>query len=139
MDVNLITGRRTLTMDGAPVEGRRGRYELATSTGESVPARLRGSFLDLYPTLEVNDQYYRTGPKTPAIVNVLRVLPLVLIAVGGLIGAVFAVIGLVANHSLARAERSNGAKLAAMAGVVAACTAGWLVLAAVVAGSVSTS
>lgn len=137
VDVNLLTGRRTLSVEGVPIEGRRGRYELATATGESVPARLRTKFLDLYPTLEVNGQSYRTGPQAPVIVNVLRLLPLLLVVFGGLLGAVFAVVGLVANHSLARAEMSNSAKVALMGGVVVACVAGWLVVAAVFAAVTS--
>lgn len=110
LNVNAFTGKHSVTVDGHPVMGtRRGNYTLPTADGRTVPATLRSSLLDPYPTIEIAGVKHRTGPSVPVAVRVLALLPLVLL-LGGLIGGAIGGLGAAINLGVARGSQSTAVK-----------------------------
>lgn len=125
---NWFTGRNTVTVGGRdiPTSGR-GRFALPTTSGQSAEARVRAQMLDPYATVEVGGQKYRTGPAVPVGVRILGLLPLLIVFWGGLIGALFGVLGMVANFWIIREVRSTALKVLALFAVLVVTVVIWLI------------
>lgn len=67
----------------------------------------------------------------------LSLLPLALVAVGGLIGGLFGAVGMVINLALARRRWGIGLKVAAMLGVVVAAYVAYFVVAGTIQALIS--
>jgi hypothetical protein len=131
---NWFTGRSTVTVGGrdVPTSGR-GRFALPTTNGQTAEARVRATMLDPYATVEVGGQKYRTGPAVPVGLRILGLLPIFLVAVGGLIGGLIGALGVVANLWIIREVKSTGVRVLALLGVLAATVVVWLIVGTAVA------
>jgi hypothetical protein len=120
----------TVTVGGrdVPASGR-GRFALPTRSGQTTEARVRAQMLDPYATVEVGGQKYRTGPVVPIWLRILGLLPILLIAKGGLIGGLIAALGIVANFWIIREVQSTALKVLALFGVLPVAVIVWLVVA----------
>jgi hypothetical protein len=139
VNVNWFSGRQSVTVGGRPVEGsRRSGFQLPAAGGGTVPAMLRGGFLDPYPSLEIAGARHRTGPAVPVWLQVLALVPFALIAVGAAVGAVFGVLGVGANFAVLRSSASTAVKVLLMLGVLLATTLVWLVVATAIRSAIGT-
>jgi hypothetical protein len=138
VNVNWFSGKHSITVGGQPVDGsRRAGFHLPAAGGGTVPARLRTGLFDPYPSLEVAGVKHRTGPSTPVALQVLAVVPLLLIAVGAALGAVFGVLGVSANFAVLRTSASTVVKVLLMLGVLVATTLVWLVVATAIRSAIA--
>ena len=116
--MNSFTGKHSITVGGRPASGtRRGMYTLPTADGRMVEARLRGSLLDPYPSIEIAGVKHRTGPVVPLALRVVGLLPAVLL-VGGLIGGLIGGGGIVVNLAILRSSLHGAVKAVLMLGVL---------------------
>ncbi|RZU72178.1 hypothetical protein EV384_0523 [Micromonospora kangleipakensis] len=113
VEVNTFGNPRVL-VGGIPGTGRRDVFDLPAVGGGTVRAKLKTKLLDAYPVIEIDGVNHRTGPETPVVLRILIMIPFLLAIKGGLIGGAFGVVGFVGNHSIARNDRSTGAKAARM-------------------------
>jgi hypothetical protein len=63
---------------------------------------------------------------------VLAVLPLTLVAIGGLVGAVTGIVGLMVNLAIARSRLSTAIRVLAMIGILVVCYGIVLVIATII-------
>jgi hypothetical protein len=126
---NDLTGRHGVTVGSTEVIGsRRGHYNLPTTDGGSVAARIRTGLLDPYPTITIAGVKYRTGPANPFALQLLMVLPIALIALGAASGAVIACPALLVNRIITRADMPTSLKALLMLVVTAVAVMLWAVL-----------
>ena len=133
-------GRPAVTVGGlpAPRTGKR-QYALPAAAGGAVDATVRSAFADPYPTLEVNGVHHRTGPTIPVVLRVLAPLPILLVAVGGLLGGLIGALGFGANLAVARTRTPSFVKVLIMIGVGVVAYLVWLAAAVAVRGAVGSS
>jgi hypothetical protein len=140
LEAGLFSFRYTITVGGQPatrVGGR--RYALPAAGGGTVEAAVRGSFLDPYPTLEVNGVKHRTGPSVPIALRALALVPILLVGIGGGLGAVIGILGIAGNMAIARTRMSSLVKALLMVWVLVVAFAVWYVVASVVLGALRNS
>jgi hypothetical protein len=122
-------GRSYLTVDGskAPSAGKRA-FTLQGTDGLPVVATLgRTTMFASVPPVEVNGETYAAVEPPPVFVRVIALLPMFLGPFGGLVGALVAVIAIVANLRIAGSSLSTGAKSGVMLAVAAAAYVIWFV------------
>jgi hypothetical protein len=137
---NAFLGRTAVTVDGvpAPKTGKR-LYALPARAGGVVEAYVPRTFVDPYPTLEIDGVPHRTGPTVPVVLRVLTGLPIVLVAVGGALGGLLAALGIVANLAVARTRLPPVVKALVMVGVGVVAYVVWYAIAMAVRGAASSS
>ncbi|GAB1823732.1 hypothetical protein [Herbidospora sp. RD11066] len=110
--------RPVVTVGGVVAPRTGGRlYALPTVTGEPVQALVRSGFGYPFPTVEVNGVQHRTGPKIPIVLQAISLLPIVLLAIGGLLGGLVGGTAVLINQSVLRRPMSSVAKAAVMIGI----------------------
>ncbi|SCF12142.1 hypothetical protein GA0074696_2856 [Micromonospora purpureochromogenes] len=130
---NDLTGRHGVTVGSTEVIGsRRGHYNLPTTDGGSVAARIRTGVFDPYPTITIADEKYRTGPAIPFTLQLLMVLPFGLIALGSLIGGAIACPALLVNRVIVRTDMPTALKALLMLAVTAVAVMLWAVVVRVI-------
>lgn len=131
-------GRSYLTVDGskAPNAGKRA-FTLQGTDGRPVVATLgRTAMFAPAPPVEVNGETYVAVEPPPVLVRVIGMLPIILVAFGGLLGALVAVFAIIVNFRIAGSGLSTGAKGGIMIAVAAAAYLIWLVSAGIFAAAV---
>lgn len=137
VDSSFWTGKQVVTVDGVPMpSGGRKRFTLPTADGSTVEARVSGSVVNPFPTVEIAGVKHPTGPALPVLLKVLIVLPLVLV-IGGLLGGLIGALGMLANSRIAVWNNSAPVKAFAMIGVLLAAAIVWLNVAAAILGTSS--
>jgi hypothetical protein len=123
-------GRADVTVGGVPApRTRKSEFALPGRGGRTVQATVRSSLTDPYPTLEIGGIRHRTGPKVPAALQALALLPFLLVAVGGLLGGLIGGLGVAVNLTVARARIPASVKALIMIGVAAIGYLVWAVIA----------
>lgn len=132
---NALWGQPAVTVGGqsAPRVGRR-KYTLPAAGGGTVEATVRNGFADPYPILDINGVGFRTGPKPPVVLRMLSVLPIALVAIGGLTGGLLGVLGMVVNLAVARTNLPTAVKALLMVGVGVVAFVVLLMIAAAIRG-----
>jgi hypothetical protein len=129
---DLWWGRHAVVVDGVKVpKVGRNEFDLPTTTGGTVRARLKTSWIKPFPTLVLRDQAYPLGPDTPAYLTVLTMLP-VLGVLGGLLGIVVGFAAITANTGIVRTGLANGLKALALLGVFAVAVVIYLLIVTVI-------
>ncbi len=127
-------GAPRLLQDGQLAERgpRHGEYVLRRRDGGTATARmrLRAGGLDPLPTLEVDGTVYPVGQPIPLYTWVWIGLPLLLLIVGGAIGAAVGVVASWLNAGIFRSERSLPVRYALSAAVNLAAVGVYAVLSA---------
>jgi hypothetical protein len=131
VEVKALGSPRVL-VGGIAETGRRNVFELPAVGGGTVRAKVKSNLLDPYPVIEIDGVKHRTGPETPAVLRILIFLPFLLVLAGGLIGGLFGGVGFAINHSIARSDRSAGAKATLMILVTLGVCLAYVVLAGTV-------
>ncbi len=138
VESNAWSGSPRLLQDGQPVarDPRTGEYVLRRPNGKTVVARLRqrAGGLDPLPTLEVDGQDVHIGRPLAIYEWVWVGLPLLLIVVGGGIGAAVGVVAAWLNAGIFRSDRTTATKFA-LTGVVSLAAVGVYFLAAMLVGA----
>jgi hypothetical protein len=83
-----------------------------------------------------NEGVTTTGPKPPVALQILTMVPILLIAIGGAIGGVIGVLGVAANLSVARTRMSVAGKTFAMIGVIVVAAVVFFAIAAALSAAV---
>ena len=130
VSTNGLSGRYGITVGGHPASRiGRARYALAVPGGGTVEAKVRGGFLDAYPSLEINGVTHRTGPRTPLALRALALSPIGLLLLGGLLGGLVGGLGAATNFAIARSRVPTAVKALLMLVVLAAVVVTWAILA----------
>ena len=130
---NIWTGKQTVSVgDHLAVSTGKRTYALPTSDGGTVEGTVsRSTLFNPFPTLEVEGVKHPTGPEIPVALRVLMVAPILLLAIGGLVGGVVAAGAIVVNLTIARGTHTIGIKALLMALTLAAAIAVWAAAAAI--------
>ena len=130
-----LFGRPKVAVGGVAVQhAGRNRYVLP-GHGDPVEAVVRSSALNPFPTVDAGGQRFRTGPEVPLWLQLLAALPILLVAIGGLVGGVVAVGAIAANVAVVRSSMAVTGKALAVVGVAVAAAVVFVVLAAVLLGT----
>ena len=97
-------------LDGQRVKGRWGRYTLRDNQGREVSLRVRGNGVDPIPKIEVASKVIQLAPPLRWYEYVWAGLPLLLIHVGGALGAAIGAVALVWNAGVFRSDRTLAGK-----------------------------
>ncbi|MGC4759165.1 hypothetical protein [Micromonospora trifolii] len=124
-----LFGHPAVTVGGVPAPRTGKRYALPAVDGGVVQATVRNVLADPYPTVEVNGVKHRTGPSTPIFLRILAMLPILLLTVGGLLGALIGALGVWANLTVARTRMTTAVKALAMVGIGLGTVIVWLAVA----------
>jgi hypothetical protein len=120
----------TVAGQAVPRVGKR-QYALPAANGRgTVNATLRSRLADPYPTVEAYGLRYRTGPKMPDVLQVLALLPIALVGIGGAIGGLTGGLGVAANLAIARTRIPSPGKALIMIGIGVVAVLVYLVIAA---------
>jgi hypothetical protein len=113
-------GRPAVTVGGLPATriGKR-RYALPATGGGTLEATIRSRFTDPYPTVELGGEQHRTGPRVPALLQLLAILPLALAAIGGALGGLIGALGAIANVAIIRTRNPSSVKALIIVGITA--------------------
>jgi hypothetical protein len=128
----------TVADQAVPRIGKR-QYALPSAVGGTVHATLRSRISDPYPTVEANGVRHRTGPKVPVVLQVLALLPMVLVGIGGALGGLAGALGAIANLGIARTRMPAAAKALVMVAIGAAAVLAYLLVAAAVHAAINQS
>jgi hypothetical protein len=107
----LFHGARLL-LNGNPPPGKRGAYVLRGSHGREVTLKLRNTFLDPIPKLEIDGEKIRLARPLAWYEQVWMGLPVILIIAGGALGAVVGLAAAWASSRIFRSDRKTPAKYA---------------------------
>ncbi len=137
---NALWGQPAVTVGGrqAPRVGRR-QYTLPAPRGGTVDAFVRMGFADPYPSVEVNGVRFRTGPKISVGLRILTLLPILLVAIGGLLGGLVGALGFLANLAVARTRIPSAVKALAMIATAVIAFVLWLAIAVAIRGATGQS
>ncbi len=81
-----VFGTPTLYINGQPQKPVRRRYELRDTQGRLIEVKVKPSYFDIYPKLEVDGKVYATARPFTWYEYIWIGLPLSMIAFGGAIG-----------------------------------------------------
>lgn len=129
---SITVGEQTAT------RSRGNKYLLPAADGNLVDAKLSSGMLDPYPSIEIGGVKHRTGPRVPALLQVLTALPFVVFILalhGGLIGGLIAGITVVTDLKIARGSRSTPVKALLMLCVLGAGATALVIIAALLQGA----
>lgn len=93
-----------LLSNGNPVEGKRGTYTLRDLHGKEVTIKIKANFLDPIPKVEIDGEAFPLARPLVWYEYVWMGLPIILVFVGGGLGAL---VGVSATYSSARIFRSE--------------------------------
>ncbi|MEM7516684.1 MAG: hypothetical protein AAF368_07150 [Planctomycetota bacterium] len=113
----------------------RNRFTVPGSDGGEIEIKLVPHPLASIPDVEVDGARHVMGPRIPAVLFALSILPVGVIAVGGALGGLFggAAIGL--NQMVLRMELNATLKSLIMLGATAAAGVLWFVVAMMIRGT----
>jgi hypothetical protein len=92
----------SILLDEKPVEGWKGQYVVRGDDGEKVPIEMKKKFLDPVPTLVIDGTPIEVVRPLKWHQYVWICLPLCLVAIGGLLGALAGFVGAYANARIFR-------------------------------------
>lgn len=124
-------GSPKVLVDGAPVKGRRGRFDIPLADGTTKELQLKGQWSGLKAVVD--------GVATPIEIAVSRgllvlsALPIVLVVLGGLVGGVIAAVAIAINTALSRSAMPFALRIIGILGVTALGVAVWFGIAYAIA------
>lgn len=124
----LFTGPR-LIIDGAEAKGRRRRYVVRDNSGREVTIRLRTSYVDPIPKVEVDAQVLELARRLRWHEYAWMGLPILLSLGGGALGALVGMSAVYSSARIFRSERSDVSKYGLTALISVAAVFVFLVLA----------
>ncbi len=109
----------TILLDGkpAPAGPDRGTVLLPRMSGGTATARLTSTLYDVSPVIEVDGVKHILGPKVPAWLGFIAILPIGLLFAGGAIGGLLGALAVGINQKVVRGSWSVSLKAVSMLGV----------------------
>jgi hypothetical protein len=126
-----VTSAKIL-IDGIPVKRLKGKYPLIDDAGQPVLAELKINLLDPIPQLKLGNEVLTLAPKMQWYEYAWTGLPIILLFVGGGLGALIGISAAYANTRIFRSNRSTGTRFALTGLLSIAATAIFFVLATVI-------
>ena len=117
----------SIVLDGQRIKGRWGRYTLRDNQGREVSLRVRGNGVDPIPKIEVAGKVIHLAPPLRWYEYVWAGLPLLLIHVGGALGAAVGAVALVWNATIFRSERTLARKYLTTAAITLGAAVAYVV------------
>lgn len=126
-----IIASAKLLIDGEPVKNNWGKYTLRRNDGTEIEARLQSNLIDPVPVLVVAGQKYAAVKPLAWYELVWAGLPILLVFVGGALGALFGILAAYTNSRVFRSNLSAVMKYVLTALVSSAATILYFILAVV--------
>jgi len=126
-----VTSPKVL-VDGKPIKRVQGKYPLINDSGHPVLAELKINFLDPIPQLKLGNDVLALAPKLQWYEYAWTGLPIILLFVGGGLGALIGMSAAYANTRVFRSNRSTGTRFALTGLLSIAAAAIFFVLATVI-------
>ncbi len=117
----------------APKGSKRGQFVLQRDDGVEVTAKLKGTFLDPVPQVVIDDDVIKVVETLPWYQWIWAGLPILLIFVGGFIGAIFGVIATSVSVRVFRSEIGTIGQYVLVAVISGAATLFYLIIAVIIA------
>ena len=93
-----------LIIDDEVLKGSWGKYTLRSDNGKEVMVRVVNNFIDPVPQLVVDGQTYTSLPPLPWYQLVWAGVPILLLFIGGILGALFGALALYFNTRIFRSN-----------------------------------
>jgi len=106
-----FSGTKVL-LNGVPLKRVKGTYPALADDGTQVPVRLSGAFGDPIPKLRVGEEVVQLAKPLAWYEYAWAALPMLLLFVGGVLGAVMGLFGSYSNFRIFRSSRGGAAKYA---------------------------
>lgn len=119
-------------VDGIPIKRVKGKYSLTDDSGQPVMAELKINFLDPIPQLKLGNEVLALAPKLKWYEYAWTGAPIILLFVGGGLGALIGMSAAYANTRIFRTNKSTGTRFALTGLLSVAATAIFFVLAAII-------
>ena len=126
-----------LLIDDEVVKGSWGKYTLRRNDGRDIPARVISSFIDPVPQLVIAGQTYAPVPPLPWYQLVWAGAPILLLFIGGFLGALFGAIAAYFNSRIFRSDLQPVLKYVVTAFVSAAAVVAYLILAVIISQAIN--
>ena len=110
-----------LLVDDEVVKGNWGKYTLRRNDGKEVAARVVNNIIDPVPQLVIDGQTYAPMPPLPWFQLVWAGWPILLVFIGGVLGALFGALAAYANTRIFRSSMQPVMKYMVTAAI--SCTA----------------
>jgi hypothetical protein len=99
-------------IDGVQIKRVKGKYSLDDDSGQPVTAELKINFLDPIPQLKLGNDVIALAPKLQWYEYAWTGVPIVLLFIGGGLGALIGMSAAYANTRIFRSNRSIGTRFA---------------------------
>ena len=119
-------------VDGIPIKRAKGKYFLVDDSGRPVTAELKINFLDPIPQLKLENEMLALAPKLQWYEYAWSGIPIILLFIGGGLGALIGMSAAYANTRIFRSNRSVGKRFALTGLLSVSAAVVFFVLAAVV-------
>ena len=119
-----------LLIDDEVVKGSWGKYTLRRNDGKEVKARLVNNLIDPVPQLVVDGQTYAPIPPLPWFQMAWAGWPIMLVFIGGFLGALFGALAAYSNTRIFRSDLQIALKYVLTALISGAAVLVYLILAA---------
>jgi hypothetical protein len=96
-----------LILNGLPLKRARGAYSAEADNGDQVVIRFKTSFIDPIPTVRIGDDLIYLARKLEWHEYIWAALPIVLLFIGGALGAVAGILGSYCNFRILRSDRGG--------------------------------
>ncbi len=123
-----------LVLDGAPAEGKRGRFVVRSNSGREVTIRLKSNYIDPVPSVSIDDRPIVIARPLLWYEYVWSGLPILLSFSGGALGAICGIVALKKNAGIFRGDGSTAKKLLLTALVSAAAIISWYAIVQLIFG-----
>ncbi len=99
-----------LFVDGAPVKQEKKRYVIRNNNGKEVEVKIQSKFLDPIPKVEIASRVIELARPLKWYEYTWMGLPIILIFIGGALGALFGIMAVYSSSRVFRSERTAIAK-----------------------------
>ncbi|MDH5826679.1 hypothetical protein ACFX5U_10440 [Sphingobacterium sp. SG20118] len=137
MDISFWTGKSKLFKDETQVERstEKGKpFLISDPNGDFVKAYPKPSFLDIVPTLQIDDIKYSIVERLPWYLMIFALLPFLLVFTGGGLGGGIGAVASLFNLQILRDNNAGNIKYLKVIGVTCAAFSVYFLIAQVVAG-----
>ena len=118
-----------LMLNGRPVVGKKGVFNLRSNAGTTVTIKFKPRFLDPVPDLVVSGRTVTLIPPLQWYQYAMIAIPMILVFIGGAIGGFFGGLGAYMSSRVFRSDLSDGTKYGVSGAVALAAFASYFIVA----------
>ena len=116
-------------LNGVAVKRVKGKYTVKNDIGQEVDVELKSSFVDPIPSVKIGTEFIDLARRLTWYEYAWSGLPIVLLFIGGALGAVVGMVAAFSNTRILRSSRSTTAKYLLTGAMTAAAFVAFFVLA----------